>query len=705
MKFALPTTHKKEQNMREYEKSITNLKGVGSVRAAQLEKAGIKTVRDLLYTFPRAYQDRGNLYTLAEAAMCDCKCAMYLTVGSAVSSARLKNGRIMQKFTAFDKTGKCTVTFFNNAYVRSVFKLGDEFRFFGKLERLKGGWYLSCPEYEKEVAEKPLERFFPIYPLSAGLTHKFMQSLARQALNYCLSDMDEILPDDLREKLGVVRRKEAFSMLHNPKTPEQTHKAATYFVIEEMYRLALSIEARKRDRIVTNIFAPKVAVNDEILRSFESKLPFVLTNDQRSAVADIRADLEKGVPMKRIIIGDVGCGKTVCAAISAYICTNSGYQCALMAPTEILARQHFEDFKALLDPLGITCELLVGSLAAAEKKRVRAACADGSAQMVIGTHALFSQGVAFKNPCLAITDEQHRFGVNQREMLLENGGFLHTLYMSATPIPRTLALSLFGDMDISRIGEMPKGRIPVSTFLVDSTYRERMNGFIAKQAEQGLQVYVVCPAIEPVVDDDGDEFDFFIPGMEKDVSGQKTALKNATEYAEELRGELLKMGCDAPVGCLHGRMKGDEKEAIMGHFVRGEISVLVSTTVIEVGVNVPRATLMIIENAERFGLSQLHQLRGRVGRGAHKSWCILVSDTTSEKAKNRLEHLCRTRDGYEIAKYDLKSRGPGDFLRPDQNQALRQSGSVDMSFTLDRLSDPDEIVTAVFDAARRRVGG
>lgn len=690
--------------MREYERSITHLKGVGTVKAAQLEKAGIKTVRDLLYTFPRAYQDRGNLYTLAEAAMCDCKCAMYLTVGSAVTSARLKTGKIMQKFTAFDKTGKCTVTFFNNAYVKNVFRLGDEFRFFGKLQRVKGGWYLSCPEYEKETSEKPLERFFPIYPLSSGLTHKFMQSLARQALNFCLSDMDEILPEKLREKLGLARRRDAFSMMHNPKTYEHTQRAASYFAVEEMYLLALSIERRKHDRKVTNIDAPKVSVDERALKEFETKLPFALTHDQARVVAEIRADLAKGVPMKRIVIGDVGCGKTVCAAMSAYICIKNGYQCTLMAPTEILARQHLEDFRKMLSPFGITCELLVGSMSVAEKKRVKNACADGSVAMVIGTHALFSHGVNFKNPCLAITDEQHRFGVNQREMLLENGGFKHTLYMSATPIPRTLALSLFGDMDISKIDEMPKGRIPVSTFLVDSTYRERMNGFIAKQAMEGMQVYVVCPAIEPIVDDDGDEFDFFIPGVEKDVSAAKIDLKNATEYAEKLRSELLSMGCDAPVACLHGRMKGDEKEAIMGHFVRGEISVLVSTTVIEVGVNVPTATLMIIENAERFGLSQLHQLRGRVGRGAHKSWCILVSDTKSDKAKERLEHLCRTRDGYEIAKYDLSARGPGDFLRPDQNAALRQSGNFDFSFALDRISDPDEIVKAVFDAAAEQVG-
>ena len=689
--------------MREYQKPITALKGVGSVRASQLEKAGIKTVRDLLYTFPRAYQDRGNLYTLAEAAMCDCKCAMFLKIGSAVSSARLKNGRIMQKFTAFDQTGKCTVTFFNNAYIKSVFKLGEEYRFYGKLERLKGGWYLSCPEYEKEMAEKPLERFFAIYPLSAGLTHKFMQSLTRQALNYCLADMDEILPPQLREKLSLCSRREAFSMIHNPKTPDQSAPAAAYFAIEEMYLLALDIERRRRDRKVSNIKAPIVHSDKDKITAFEAKLPFALTADQRAVVADVCADLSKGFPMKRIVIGDVGCGKTVCAAISAYICIQNGYQCALMAPTEILARQHFADFSKMLEPFGINCELLVGSLGTSEKNRVKKACTDGSAQMVIGTHALFSKGVEFKTPCLAITDEQHRFGVNQREMLIENGGFLHTLYMSATPIPRTLALALFGDMDISKIEQMPSGRIPVSTFLVDSTYRERMNGFIAKQAQEGAQVYVVCPAIEPLLDDDGDEFDFFIPGIEKEVTPSKTPMKNATEYAEQLRCDLASLGCDAPVACLHGRMKADEKEAIMEHFVCGEISVLVSTTVIEVGVNVPAATLMIIENAERFGLSQLHQLRGRVGRGSKKSWCILVSDTSSQNAKERLEHLCQNRDGYEIAKYDLANRGPGDFLRPDQNSALRQSGAFEFSFALDAITDPDEIVTAVFAAASEQV--
>jgi len=454
---------------------------------------------------------------------------------------------------------------------------------------------------------------------------------------------------------------------------------------------------------VTDKIAPTVYADEGAIRAFEQRLPFELTSDQRAVVDDVCGDLSRGFPMKRIIIGDVGCGKTVCAAISAYICIKNGYQCALMAPTEILARQHFADFSDMLAPFGISCELLVGSLSTSEKNRVKKACADGSAQMVIGTHALFSKGVVFKAPCLAITDEQHRFGVNQREMLLENGGFLHTLYMSATPIPRTLALALFGDMDISKIEQMPSGRIPVSTFLVDSTYRERMNGFIAKQASEGAQVYVVCPAIEPILDDDGDEFDFFIPGMEKDVSSGKVPMKNATEYTQELRAQLMALGCDAPIGCLHGRMKGDEKEAIMGHFVRGEISVLVSTTVIEVGVNVPSATLMIIENAERFGLSQLHQLRGRVGRGKRKSWCILVSDTSSQKAKDRLEHLCKNRNGYEIAKYDLTTRGPGDFLRPDQNASLRQSGIFEFSFSLDRLSDPDEIVKAVFSAAAEQV--
>ena len=423
-----------------------------------------------------------------------------------------------------------------------------------------------------------------------------------------------------------------------------------------------------------------------------SLLPYELTSAQRRTIADISADMSQGEAMSRIVVGDVGCGKTVCAAAAIYIAVKNGHQAALMAPTEILALQHFNDLCPLFSKLGIRCELLTASVTRSKKQKIYEALKSGECDVAIGTQALLSEGVSFNSPALVVTDEQHRFGVNQRALLSQKGNKAHVLVMSATPIPRSMALALYGDLDLSLIDEMPAGRQRVDTFVVDESYRERLDRFIEKQVAEGGQVYVVCPAIESEEDDEGD-----ISIADIDSFGEikkKPKLRSAMEFSNELAGRFRSLRVDR----LHGKMKYAEKDEVMNRFAEGKTDILVSTTVIEVGVNVPNASLMIVENAERFGLSQLHQLRGRVGRGKRKSYCVLVSDAEGESSRERLETMHTTYNGFEIAEKDLAMRGPGDFLMSADSAGLRQSGEV--GFRLGALCDDTGLLKLAFSEAR-----
>ncbi|MBR4881553.1 MAG: ATP-dependent DNA helicase RecG [Clostridia bacterium] len=666
-----------------FDTSVRYLSGVGEKRAETLANMGIYTIRDLLYHFPRAYQHRGNIRYVSEVEDGE-TASLIMTVASQPHTAMLKGRMTMTKFSAFDSTGKCNLTFFNQNYVSKIFTVGSTFRFYGKIQRKGKAVSMASPAFEAYTEGVALPEFFPVYPLSGNLTQNYMGKIISSALSMLNeSKIEDILPEKLVKEHHLPTLGWALNTIHNPMSYELMEKARKRFVWEELYIFALAISLSKRKAKEGN--AP---VFDRLdMDKFYSVFPFSPTGAQVRVINEIEADMtdKKAIGMSRLVCGDVGSGKTMCAAAAMYMAVSNGYQAALMAPTEILATQHYSDLGVIFAKLDIRCELLCGSTPASKKKIIKKGLLDGSIDCVIGTHALLTGDVEFKNAALIVTDEQHRFGVMQRSALGEktNGG--HMLVMSATPIPRTLALIMYGDLSLSYIDEMPPGRKKVSTFLVDESYRERMNGFIEKQAGEGRQVYIVCPAIE------GDE-DEGLVGFDYRPDENKPKLKNATEYADTLQKALPSVR----VALMHGKMKAADKDKVMSAFAAGEIDVLVSTTVIEVGVNVPNATLMIVENAERFGLSQLHQLRGRVGRGQHKSWCILVSDSKGAEAKSRLEAMTETNDGLEIAKKDLAIRGPGDFL-PDKNGNTRQHGGV--AFKAVSLCDNTADLEAAFDYA------
>lgn len=671
--------------------SISVLSCVGKITESKLQKLGINTLKDLVFHFPRAYEKRGNVHSLGER-ITEYSVSYLLTVSSEVHSAKVKGNITLSKFRAFDETGSTEVVFFNCPFVKDVFHVGSIFRFFGKLQESKGRYQLLNPKYEPYIEGVPLPDFTPIYPLVSGVSSKNLEKLIRQALNDTMREISDPIPDDIRIKYSLPTLGYSIKNIHFPESDTALYKSLERMAFEEMlyFGIGISMSSKNRERGEGIKFSPCS------LEPIVSKLPFELTSSQKSAVNDIYKDTVIGnegkvSPMARIIVGDVGCGKTVCAALAIYIAAMSGYQTALMVPTEILARQHYADMSELLSNVGIKTELLLGSTRASEKKRILQSTENGECKLVIGTHALLSDKLNFSSLGLIITDEQHRFGVNQRAALKEKAMSAHLLVMSATPIPRTLALTMYGDLDISRITEMPKGRQRVDTYVVGEDYRVRLNRFIENQVKLGGQCYVVCPSIEG--DSDSDE-QYIAETIGKMIPAAVLNLKSAVEFTKELRTALPSLRIDV----LHGKMKPAEKDAVMNSFAIGEIDVLVSTTVIEVGVNVPNASLMIVENAERFGLSQLHQLRGRVGRGARKSYCVLVSDTKSEKSRARLEAMKTTYDGYEIAEKDLAQRGPGDFFSTSSAVNLRQSGGFEFKFA--HMTDSPNLYHQAFEAAK-----
>lgn len=666
------------------ESSVLQLSGVGKARAAQLERLGISTLKDLIYCFPKSYEDRGNIIPLSLIDEYNAH-AYVLTVASEVKTAKIRQNLSISKFRAFDDSASCEVVFFNAPYVKDVFHIGATFRFFGKISIVKGKIQFSNPKYEPYIEGEPLSRFFPVYPLTEGLSGKIMDKLIEKALSAISEQIKDPLPETIRLDNSLPTLTYALKNIHNPESEEALKKAIKRLAFDEMLYFGIGVSLSRQYK---NSFSG-VRFSPCDMKEFTEKLPYELTDSQKSVINDIYSDTviktktESNSHMARIVVGDVGSGKTVCAEAAIFLAVKSGFQAVLMAPTEILARQHYIEISELFDKMGFKTELLVGACGAKEKRRIYEAMKSGEGNIFIGTHALLSENTSFKNLGLVITDEQHRFGVAQRAVLNDKNKSAHMLVMSATPIPRTLALAMYGDLDVSRITELPKGRQTVDTFVIDESYRDRLNGFIEKQISLGGQCYVVCPAIEGE-----DEI------VKNDFLNDKPKMKNVLDFTVKLRQIFENYRIEA----LHGKTNAKEKDEIMQGFSKGEIQILVATTIIEVGVNVPNATLMIIEAADRYGLSQLHQLRGRVGRGNRKSYCVLVSDSSAQKARERLEIMKNSHDGFEIANRDLEMRGPGDFFASKNSESFRQSGGFE--FKLANLSNDSDLVKAAFSTAK-----
>ncbi|MBR5342655.1 MAG: ATP-dependent DNA helicase RecG [Oscillospiraceae bacterium] len=616
------------------------IKGIGEKKALALNKLGVFSLYDLVSFFPRRYEDRTKFRLIGETLDGETACIRAI-VADTPRLMRIRRGMELVKFRAVDESGSVDITYFNKNYVKDNLNRGDQVCFFGRIECKGVRRSMVNPVYEHEDSGKGVTgRIVPVYRMTAGLNQRTITQAVRQGLDACGEQLPEALPESVRERQKLVQARYAYENIHFPADFGTLELARRRLIFEELFVLSCALNDLRHKR--DNDDGLKLPAAD--FEEFWRTLPFAPTGAQRRAVAEAAADMCGGRAMSRLVQGDVGSGKTLVAAALIWFTQRAGYTSAFMAPTEILAEQHFVTLSGFLAPLGLRIGKLTGAMSAKEKREVKAALKNGEIDLIVGTHALFSEDVEYRDLGLVVTDEQHRFGVGQRAALIGKGTRPHVLVMSATPIPRTLALILYGDLDVSIIDELPPGRQKVDTFAVDESYRARLNGFIRKLVGEGRQVFVVCPMVE-----ENEEL--------------ATPLKSAEEHAAALREEFPELR----VACVHGRMKPKDKDAVMRAFAAGESDILVSTTVIEVGVDVPNAALMIVENAERFGLSQLHQLRGRVGRGKHKSWCILVSDSDSEETRARLEVMCKTNDGFQIAEKDLQLRGPGDFFGSRQH--------------------------------------
>lgn len=618
---------------------ITYLKGVGPKKAELYKKLGVETVEQLTELYPRDYVDFTETKTIREAEIGEV-CA-FRAVVAGKSYPRSYSSRIqVYKAVLTDGVGEITAVFFNTKYTFENLQMNREYVFYGKI----AGELLSPEIHNPQFVDTAATGLIPKYRLTAGLSNNVVIANMKTALSNVRRE--ETLPESILAEYSLLGADDALHKIHFPKTREEYEAARRRLVFEEMLTLRLGLSMIKsRGRILSG-----AVMKDIDMSRFYSLLPFAPTNAQRRAIEDCISDMKKPNPMNRLIQGDVGSGKTLVAAAAAYFAYKNGFSTMVMAPTEVLAQQHFETFREFLEPFDLKIGLLSGSMTAADKKRVKAAAESGETDVLIGTHALIRKSVLMKNAGLIIVDEQHRFGVSQRSELAEKGADPHVMAMSATPIPRTLALIIYGDLDVSVINEMPKGRLPVKTYAVDSSYRKRVYNFIKKHIAAGKQAFIVCPRVDP--DDD--------PTSASDK-------KSAIEYYNTLTsGEFSGI----PTGLLYGKMKQADKDAVMNDFRENKLSLLISTTVIEVGIDVPNAVVMLIENTEQFGLSQLHQLRGRVGRGSEQSYCILMSDSRSGYAKARAQAMVETTDGYKIADIDLKLRGPGNFFGREQSGAV-----------------------------------
>lgn len=615
---------------------VRYLKGVGPKTAERFEKLGILTLSDLLCHYPRRYLDFSKPYSIAEAPA-DTECVVKAEVFAKPGGRILPGGRRMERITAGDDVSSLEITWFNNPYVTQKLELGQEYYFQGIVTGGMLRRQMVNPQVrtDAQVKSSPFEA---VYPQTEGLTSSAIAKCVRQLLPHA-ELLPDPLPPEMLKKYRLLSKADAVRAIHCPATEEEAFAARRRFIYEELLVLQLGI-GRMKNHGAASTGAPMKKADAS---PFWESLPFSPTGAQRRAVEEILTDMSGETSMNRLLQGDVGSGKTLVAAAAIWACIRAGYQAALLAPTEILASQHAENLNRLLSPFGMRVALLTGGMKAAARRTTLAAIRDDEADLIVGTHAILSEGVEFARLGLAVVDEQHRFGVRQRGLLAEKAANPHLLVMSATPIPRTLGLLMYGDLDISILDELPPGRKPVKTRCITGKKRADLYGFLDREIDSGRQAYIVCPAIE-------------------DAGG--SGLNAVKSYYEDIAKAYLP---DRRVGLMHGKLKPKEKAEVMDDFKSGRLDALVSTTVIEVGVDVPNATVMVIENAERYGLSALHQLRGRVGRGAAESWCFLVSDNASESVQKRLKFLCSTSDGFAVAQYDLETRGPGDFFGSRQH--------------------------------------
>ncbi len=615
---------------------VRYLKGVGPKTAERFEKLGILTLSDLLCHYPRRYLDFSKPYSIAEAPA-DTECVVKAEVFAKPGGRILPGGRRMERITAGDDVSSLEITWFNNPYAAQKLELGQKYYFQGIVTGGMLRRQMVNPQVrtDAQVKSSPFEA---VYPQTEGLTSSAIAKCVRQLLPHA-ELLPDPLPSEMLKKYRLLSKADAVRAIHCPATEEEAFAARRRLIYEELLVLQLGI-GRMKNHGAASTGAPMKKADAS---PFWESLSFSPTGAQRRAVEEILTDMSGETSMNRLLQGDVGSGKTLVAAAAIWACIRAGYQAALLAPTEILASQHAENLNRLLSPFGMRVALLTGGMKAAARRTTLAAIRDDEADLIVGTHAILSEGVAFARLGLAVVDEQHRFGVRQRGLLAEKAANPHLLVMSATPIPRTLGLLMYGDLDISILDELPPGRKPVKTRCITGKKRADLYGFLDREIDSGRQVYIVCPAIE-------------------DAGG--SGLNAVKSYYEDIAKAYLP---DRRVGLMHGKLKPKEKAEVMDDFKSGRLDALVSTTVIEVGVDVPNATVMVIENAERYGLSALHQLRGRVGRGAAESWCFLVSDNASESVQKRLKFLCSTSDGFAVAQYDLETRGPGDFFGSRQH--------------------------------------
>lgn len=642
---------------------ITYLKGVGPKRAELYRKLGIETAEQLIELYPRDYVDLTAPVTVAQAHIGEV-CAFRAFVMSKKSPFNEYARMALYKAELSDGTGNITAVFFNTKYAFGRLETGREYIFYGKITGDEIRKQISTPLFV-DVSENVL---MPKYPLTAGLSNNMVSANVKTALQQVT--VAESLPQPLIEKLGLLPRETAVRQIHFPRTRQEYTEARRRLVLEELLALKLGLSLMKRRGREHTGAVMKPADITPLWRA----LPFEPTNAQKNAVRDCIADMQREFPMNRLIQGDVGSGKTLVAAAAAYFAFLNGHGTMVMAPTEVLAQQHYKTFTEMLSGLGVRVELLSGSLTVKEKNDVRRRAESGEIDVLIGTQALIQKTSAMSSAGLVIVDEQHRFGVSQRSTLAEKGKAPHILAMSATPIPRTLALIIYGDLDVSILGEMPKGRLPVKTYAVDGSFRLRVYNFIKKHIAAGRQAYIVCPLVES--------------------SEGKSEKASAIEYYDRLvNGDFR----DIPTGLLYGKLKQSEKEQVMSDFKAGKLKLLVSTTVIEVGIDVPNAVVILIENAEQFGLSQLHQLRGRVGRGSEQSFCVLMTDNRSDYTKARMDAMVRTTNGFEIAQEDLELRGPGNFFGREQH-GLPPLKVADIADDAGLLTEADRVSAAILSA-------
>lgn len=647
---------------------LEKIKGVGPKVLKHLNSLGIYSVRDAITYFPRDYEDRSNIKPVSE--MKEGEMVLFTGETSIIyGNRRTATGKTITKILFKSKYGYITGVWFNQPYVKNTFKIGERVSLYGRVYRKMGEVQIVEPQYEKGL-EDVLGGITPVYPTNKYLSQKVLRKIISQALNYIDDEITECIPESIRKIYKLLDIKTALTNIHFPSNMQFLNLCRRRIKFEELLILQLGLFLIKK-RIIQSNNAYGIPICED-MKAFKESIPFELTGAQSKTIREILTDMKKSKPMNRLVQGDVGSGKTIVAVIALFNCAKNGYQGAMMAPTEILAEQHFESINGLLKKWGIKVGLITGSTQVKEKKEIIRGISSGEINIIVGTHALIQEGVEFNNLALVVTDEQHRFGVRQRAELINKGHNPHVLVMTATPIPRTLALFLYGDMDISIINEMPIGRQSVSTHFVKASGRDKVYKSLINEIKKGRQVYVVCPLVE---------------------ESDKLQAESAVETERNLKEKYF---MNYRVGLLHGKMSSKEKDEVMHNFKAGNIDVLVSTTVIEVGVNVPNATVMVIENADRFGLAQLHQLRGRVGRGIHKSYCILISEAKTETALDRMKIMTSTSDGFIIAEKDMEMRGTGEFFGTRQH-GLPELKMADIIKDMDIMKETRDLSREIID--------